>query len=91
MPFEPDPVLVFVELEPGGGWYTEILAPFLVALGNLIDQTPSPLAKFAGKLKAAPALYGHTTMVPFEPPEQVQLGAAGSASPSTTPDLSPMP
>ena len=85
------PYLLFVELEPGSGWYTEILAPFLVALGYLIEATPSLSAKFAAKLKAAPALYGHTTMVPFAPPEQVQLGAAGLASPSTAPDLSPMP
>ncbi|MFI4878502.1 MAG: class I SAM-dependent methyltransferase, partial [Steroidobacterales bacterium] len=73
------PDMTVVELEPGGGWYTEILAPYLYERGHLIEAAPSSSAKFAAKLKAAPALYGHITMVPFAPPEQVRLGADHSA------------
>lgn len=73
------PDMTVVELAPGGGWYTEILAPYLYAHGHLIEAAPPSAAKFAAKLKAAPALYGHVTLVPFAPPDQVRLGADGSA------------
>lgn len=84
------PDMTVVELAPGGGWYTEILAPFLYAHGHLIEAT-APLdskskfmAKMASdyetKLKADPAVYGHIEkMVPFAPPAQVKLGPDGSA------------
>ena len=84
------PDMTVVELAPGGGWYTEILAPFLHAHGHLYEAT-APLdskSKFmakmanayAAKLKADPAVYGHIAgMVPFAPPAQVKLGPDGSA------------
>jgi predicted methyltransferase len=73
------PNMTVVELEPGGGWYTEILAPYLYAHGHLVEAAPASSAKLATKLKSAPALYGHVTMVPFAPPQQVRLGADHSA------------
>ncbi|WP_426699907.1 class I SAM-dependent methyltransferase [Rhodanobacter sp. Col0626] len=73
------PGMTVIELEPGGGWYTEILAPFLHDHGHLIEAAPAS-AKFAAKLKAAPALYGNIGKpVPFSPPSQVRLGADNSA------------
>jgi predicted methyltransferase len=73
------PDMTVIELEPGGGWYTEILAPFLYDHGHLIEAAP-PSKTFAAKLKAAPATYGHIkSIIPFTPPEQVQLGADNSA------------
>ncbi|MGH8161102.1 MAG: class I SAM-dependent methyltransferase [Gammaproteobacteria bacterium] len=73
------PDMSVVELAPGGGWYTEILAPFLYANGQLIE-TGKPGSKFAAKLKADPKVFGHITkLVPFSPPEQVKLGTPGSA------------
>jgi predicted methyltransferase len=71
------PNMTVIELEPGGGWYTEVLAPVLYAHGHLIEAAdPS----FADKLKANPAVFGHIgKIVPFSPPEQVKLGAAKSA------------
>lgn len=72
------PDMTVVELAPGGGWYTEILAPYLAAHGHLIEAGAS--AKLAAQLKAEPAIFGHvTSSVPFAPPKQVQLGAANSA------------
>ncbi len=84
------PDMTVVELAPGGGWYTEILAPFLYAHGHLIEATAPMDSKskfmakmataFEAKLKADPAVYGHVgKMVPFAPPAQVNLGPDGSA------------
>lgn len=84
------PDMTVIELAPGGGWYTEILAPFLYADGHLIEAAPPVdskskfMAKMAGayaaKLKSDPAVYGHIEkMVPFAPPAQVHLGPANSA------------
>jgi predicted methyltransferase len=74
------PDMTVVELAPGGGWYTEILAPFLYAHGHLIEAAPTTAAKFNAKLKADPTAYGHIAkVIPFAPPYQVNLGAANSA------------
>lgn len=74
------PDMTVIELSPGGGWYTEILAPYLAAHGHLIEAAPPKAEKFNAKLKADPAVYGHIAkVVPFAPPEQVSLGPAQSA------------
>ena len=71
------PGMTVIELAPGGGWYTEILAPFLYAHGHLIEAG-SPL--FAKTIAAHPAVFGHIEkVVPFAPPLQLKLGAANSA------------
>jgi predicted methyltransferase len=70
------PDMTLIELEPGGGWYTEILAPVLYAHGHLIEASAPT---FAAKLKADPAVYGHIEkVISFAPPEQVHLGADNS-------------
>lgn len=71
--------MTVIELDPGGGWYTEILAPFLHDHGHLIEAA-APSKTFAAKLKAEPAVYGHIeSVIPFTPPEQVKLGVDHSA------------
>lgn len=71
------PDMTVIELDPGAGWYTEILAPFLRDRGHLIEAG-SP--KFADRIKARPAVFGHIEkVVPFAPPLQLKLGAADSA------------
>lgn len=71
--------MTVIELAPGGGWYTEILAPYLHDHGHLIEAS-APSAKFEAKLKADPTVYGNiANIVPFEPPGQVKLGANSSA------------
>jgi len=71
------PGMTVIEVEPGDGWYTEILAPFLHARGHLIEALAS---KRAAKLKADSVQYGRIEkVIPFEPPDQVNLGAANSA------------
>ncbi len=71
------PDMTVIELDAGGGWYSEILAPFLYDHGHLIEAG-SP--KFADKIKAQPAVFGHIEkVIPFTPPLQLKLGAANSA------------
>jgi len=71
------PAMTVIELQPGGGWYTEILAPVLYAQGHLLEASGP---KFADKIKANPAVFGHIgTIIPFDPPKEVQLGPANSA------------
>jgi predicted methyltransferase len=72
-----EPDMTVIELQPGGGWYTEILAPVLYAHGHLLEASGP---KFADRIKAAPAVFGHIgTIIPFSPPKEVQLGATNSA------------
>ncbi|MDE2050931.1 MAG: class I SAM-dependent methyltransferase [Gammaproteobacteria bacterium] len=83
------PQMTVIELAPGGGWYTEILAPVLHDGGHLIEAAPpadgsSPFmrrmaAAFDNKLKSDPAVYGNVRTIPFAPPAQVNLGPPGSA------------
>ena len=73
------PDMTVVELAPAGGWYTEILAPFLRAHGHLVEA-PSPSPAFMARMKADPSVFGHFERVlPFKPPAQANLGAPGSA------------
>jgi len=82
------PDMTVVEVLPGGGWYTEILAPFLHDRGNLIEATPSISSpnpflrkraiRYKAKLAGDPAVYGGVTMQAFEPPSYMPLGAPDS-------------
>jgi predicted methyltransferase len=83
------PDMRVVEVLPGGGWYTEILAPFLRDHGQLIEAT-SPVAgttgyahgsalRFQAKLAAEPAVYGKVRLEPFELPGYLHLGPPDSA------------
>ncbi len=56
-----------VEYSPGGGWYTEILAPLLKDKGTLYAAQP-PGRGFDGlkaKLTAAPDVYGKVKLAPW--------------------------
>jgi len=83
------PDMTVIEVIPGGGWYTEILAPFLRDHGQLIEagfpkQSENPFLRrmakrFDAKLAAKPEIYGKVRLIPFEPPEYMPLGPPGSA------------
>lgn len=72
-----------VELWPGGGWYTEILAPFLVPKGQLIvtnfapNQNKLALA-FQEKLAAHPELFGKVKVAQINPPTELTLAPDNS-------------
>jgi predicted methyltransferase len=72
--FELEPSQTVLEIAPGGGWYTEILAPYLREHGKLYEAeydgpqgSPSAEAQagraaFARKLAATPAIYGNVVV-----------------------------
>ncbi len=83
------PDMTVVEISPGGGgWYTEILAPFLRAQGKLIAANYDAssdveyyrvnAAKYLDKLKARPDLYDRVDVIEFAPPKKSELAPAGS-------------
>lgn len=80
--------MTVVEISPGGGWYTEILAPYLREHGKLILAADDPQSawpyyrrsaeRLQARLLAKPALYDRVQVGAFEPPRLVQIAAAGS-------------
>ncbi len=83
------PDMTVVEVWPGGGWYTEILAPYLRERGRLYAAHFSADAElkyfrelrgsFLQKLAAAPALYDKVEVTEFDPPRAVAIAPPGSA------------
>ncbi|MBH8564920.1 class I SAM-dependent methyltransferase [Nostoc sp. CENA67] len=77
------PNMTVVELWPGGGWYTEIIAPFLKQSGQLIvtNFAPSqskPALAFQQKLAADPEVFGKVKVVEINPPNQLTLAPDNS-------------
>ncbi|MDC8785408.1 class I SAM-dependent methyltransferase [Roseateles koreensis] len=81
---------VVVELSPGGGWYTEILAPYLREHGRLVLAGDDPAssqayyqrsaARLTAKLAATPAVYDRVQLTVFDPAAgKLSYAAAGSA------------
>jgi len=73
------PDMTVVELTPGGGWYTEILALVLRDRGQLIAASGNLNGDYAKKLSGNPAVFGKVKLLEFSPPEHVRMGADGSA------------
>jgi predicted methyltransferase len=78
------PTMTVVELVPSGGWYTEILAPYLreqgkyIAAGPAFDASKRGSVAFKNKLEANPALYDKVAMGVFNPPKDYNIAPAGS-------------
>jgi len=68
-----------VELWPGGGWYTEVLAPFLKDKGHLAVTNTVKGTKYADMLKANADVYGKVEQRIIAPPATLNLGPDGSA------------
>jgi predicted methyltransferase len=68
-----------VELWPGGGWYTEVLAPFLKEKGHLAVTNTAKGTKYADMLKANPDVYGKVEQRIIAPPAELNFGPDGSA------------
>lgn len=83
------PDMTVVEVWPGGGWYTEILAPLLRERGRLyaahLDPASSEYARrtvegFRAKLAARGDLYDKVVMTTLAaPPAKSEIAPAGSA------------
>ena len=81
--------MTVVEIWPGGGWYTEILAPYLRENGKFYaahfsaDSSSSYFRDsrqtFVEKMAATPALYDKVAVTSFSPPDELAIAPAGSA------------
>jgi predicted methyltransferase len=78
------PTMTVVELVPGGGWYTEILAPYLrdkgkyIAAGAAFDPAKRGTVAFKTKLDATPAMYDKVVAGVFNPPASYNIAPASS-------------
>ncbi|MGA0840195.1 MAG: class I SAM-dependent methyltransferase [Pseudomonadales bacterium] len=83
--------MTVLEISPGGGWYTEILAPYLREQGTLYAAAfPGDIpgeegayyrksrAAFEAKLAASPTTYDRVKVTDFLPPSRLELAPAGS-------------
>ncbi|MBB6522348.1 class I SAM-dependent methyltransferase [Pseudoteredinibacter isoporae] len=79
--FEVEEDQAVVEIWPGGGWYAEILAPYLMDKGTYYAAHFDPNAgidfytryqkKFVEKMQANPEVYGKAELTAFYPPNKV--------------------
>ncbi|MEH2252962.1 class I SAM-dependent methyltransferase [Nostoc sp.] len=75
--------MTVVELWPGSGWYTEIIAPFLASKGQLIvtnfaSSTSKPALAFQQKLADDPKIFGKVKVVEINPPNELTLAPENS-------------
>jgi len=70
-----------IELWPGKGWYSEILAPVLHDHGALTVAAPDNqfLTKYREMLGTRPDVYGNVQVLVVTPPDAITLGADESA------------
>ena len=83
------PNMTVVEIWPGGGWYTEILAPYLKEQGKYIAANFDPdagvkyynrrLKDFEDTFVANQDVYGDIEMTVFNPPAKTDVAKPGSA------------
>mgnify|MGYP000232884160 FL=1 len=83
--------MTVIEIWPGGGWYSEILAPVLKDHGQyyaagfslIAERTPdwrkNYQRKFEEKLKQNPEVYGKTIITDLSIPERTEIAPAGTA------------
>jgi predicted methyltransferase len=71
--------MTVVELWPGNGWYTEVLAPFLKDKGKLVVTNTAKGQKYTDFLKSKPDLYGKVETRIIAPPTDINLGPDGTA------------
>jgi len=84
-----EPDMTVIEILPAGGWYTEIIAPFVRDHGKFyaahfspnasLSYMPPNLRFFEAKITAAPELYGKITIRHLNPPHEVAIAPPASA------------
>ncbi len=77
------PDATVVEVFPGGGWYTEVLAPYLRESGRYVAAYPSSstrgLKNFQDKLSAKPGVFDKAKIVPIGVPAALDIRPEGGA------------
>ena len=83
-----EPGMTVVEIWPGGGWYTEVLAPAMRDQGTLIaahygenssEYRSRSHKRFVQKLAKDPDTFDQVKLVVYDPPTTNQFPEAGSA------------
>jgi predicted methyltransferase len=82
------PEMTVVEIWPGGGWYTEVLAPVVRERGKLYAALygatpPFPyqgreMESFRAKLASAPAIYDRVTITALAFPDELEIAPPAS-------------
>lgn len=83
------PDTTVIEIWPGGGWYTEIIAPYVRENGKYIAAGFDPdseiefirqgVARYQAKLDEYPELYDRVEQTVLMPPDMLDIGAPESA------------
>ncbi|MHC9510243.1 class I SAM-dependent methyltransferase [Kangiella sp. M94] len=83
------PGMTVVEVSPGGGWYTEVLAPWLGAEGKLyaahfdpdteVEYYQNSLNGFKEKIAANPDIYSNVELTVFDATSSTPIAPANSA------------
>ncbi|MBL0124780.1 MAG: class I SAM-dependent methyltransferase [Betaproteobacteria bacterium] len=77
------PESTVVEIFPGGGWYTELLAPYLRDNGRYVAvigaQATRGLKNFQDKLATKPTIYDKVKIVPLGVPAALDIRPEGGA------------
>jgi predicted methyltransferase len=76
-----EPTATVVEIWPGGGYWTDILASYLHDQGHYIVAVggrEEGFKKFKARLDGNQALYGMVTAVSLDPPKNVAIAPAGT-------------
>jgi predicted methyltransferase len=81
--------MTVVEVSPGGGWYSEILAPLMKGNGTYYaahgglnapgSYTRNSLGKYLQKLAADTDSYSEVVITQLQPPSLLEIAPAGSA------------
>ncbi len=81
--------MTVVEIFPGGGWYTEIIAPFVRDKGRYygagfdpdsrVEFQRNAARRFKQKLAESPELYGKASLTILSPPDKTAIAPPGSA------------
>lgn len=80
--------MTVVELAPGGGWYTEVIAPLLKGKGSYYAAHYSPngqgyyrraLGAYLQKLGAKDEVYAEVTVTTLDPPMSIVIAPSGTA------------
>jgi predicted methyltransferase len=75
------PAMTVVEIWPGGGWYTDILAPYLHDHGKLYAAISSGenASEYKKKLADDPARFGKVVVTQLDPPDKMEIAPAACA------------
>lgn len=86
--FDVQPDMTVLEISPGGGWYAEILAPYLRDRGlyiavvydghSQVERYQRYAQMFADKLASRPAVFDKVKVNFFEPPKRLLLAEPGT-------------